>query len=176
MVTNGGLVPTGIGGSETNAPQRPVPDPITNPEYFDGVLFKRVIGYWIDVVIIALLICVLFIPGTFLGVLSLGALWAPMMFLLALVPLLYHAALIGGFRAATIGMRTMSVEVRVRDGGKPDFLRAAALTILFYISVMLTSWLVLLVPLFNREKRTLHDLLCDTIVVNVLAHSGTKRA
>jgi uncharacterized RDD family membrane protein YckC len=160
------IIPAAASGPHANG--RPVPDPLANPEYYDGVLFKRVIGYWIDVVLILLLMGALFIPASFLGVLSLGVLWAPMMFMMALVPLFYHSYLIGSPRSATIGMRTMGVEVRVRDGGKPDFLRAAALTLLFYISVMLTSWLILLVPLFNREKRTLHDMVCDTIVVNVL--------
>ena len=170
------LIPTMTDGSGTHPNGRPIPDPLANPEYFNGVLFKRVIAYWIDVIIITLLIGALFIPASFLGLLSFGALWGPMMIMIALVPLAYHSTLIGSFRSATIGLRTMGMEVRVRDGSKPDFLRAAALTLLFYISVMLTSWLILLVPLFNREKRTLHDMICDTVVINILAPSGPAAA
>ena len=151
-----------------------LPNPLSHPEYYDGVLWKRVIAYWIDVAMIALSMCVLTIPIMFLGALSLGALWAPMMFMLALVPLLYHTMLIGGARSATIGMRIMGVKIRVRDGEDPDYVRAAALTLLFYVSMMLTSWLILLVPLFNREKRTLHDMVCNTIVVNNLPSSNPE--
>ena len=143
-----------------------VPEPLRDPEYFDGVLWKRVFAYWVDLIVIALLWGVLWIPAGFIGVLSLGVLWPLMMFALALVPLLYHTALIGGAKSATLGMRLFGIGVLVRDGSRPDFVRAAVLTVLFYVSVVLTSWLVLLITLFNREKRTLHDLVCNTIIVN----------
>lgn len=146
---------------------RQIPDPLTNPEHFDGVLWKRVIAYWIDVVMILLIVGVLYVPALFLGALSFGLLWGPATLFLVFVPLLYHTALIGGPRSATIGMRFMGVEVRVRDGNEPDYLRAVALTFLFYLSVLLTQWLILLVTLFNREKRTVHDMICDTVIVNV---------
>lgn len=157
------VVPAG-----TEPGDRSIPDPLRNPEYFDGVLWKRVIAYWIDVVMILLIVGVLYVPAMFLGALSFGLLWGPATLFLVFVPLLYHTALIGGPRSATIGMRFMGVEVRVRDSGQPDYLRAAALTFLFYLSVMLTQWLILLVTLFNREKRTVHDMICDTVVVNAL--------
>lgn len=159
-------------------PHRPgteqfIPDPVRHPEYFDGVLWKRVFAYWVDLVVIALLWGILWIPAGFLGLLSLGFLWPPIMLALSLVPLLYHTALIGGARSATVGMRLFGLSVRVRDGSQPDFLRAALLTVMFYVSVMLTAWLVLLIALFNREKRTLHDILCNTIVVNRLSEPGS---
>lgn len=157
------VVVTGAGANGT-----PGPDPLANPEYFSGVLWRRVVAYWIDIVVIIVIMGALYVPALFLGVLSLGVLWPPLMILFALVPLLYHAALIGGPRSATVGMRTMGLEVLVRDGGRPDFIRAAALALLFYLSIMLTQWLILLVTLFNQEKRTLHDMICGTIVVNVL--------
>lgn len=146
------------------------PTPLRNPEYFDGVLWKRVCAYWTDMIFIGILIAFLYIPAGFLGLLSFGALWPLMVFAIALVPLLYHTLLIGSDKSATIGMRLFGIEVQVRDGDRPDFLRAAALTLLFYVSVLLTSWLVLLVAPFNREKRTLHDFVCNTIVVNQLPH------
>ncbi len=146
------------------------PDPLRNPEYFDGVLWKRVCAYWVDIILIGMLMFLLYIPAGFLGLLSFGVLWPLMVFTVALVPLLYHTLLIGGDTSATIGMRLFGIEVLVRDGDRPDFLRAAALTLLFYVSVLLTSWLILLVAPFNREKRMLHDFVCNTIVVNRLPH------
>ena len=47
-------------------------------------------------------------------------------------------------------------------------LQAALVTIVFYVSVALTGWLVLVVALFNNQRRTLHDYLCGTIVINDL--------
>jgi uncharacterized RDD family membrane protein YckC len=167
-MTNGGPGSTSVIPTDAGTGDHTIPDPLTNPESFDGVLWKRVFAYWIDVVMILLILGVLSIPAMFLGILSFGLLWGPAMLLFAFVPLLYHTALIGGPRSATIGMRIMGVKVRVRDGGQPDYLRAVALTFLFYLSVMLTQWLILLVTLFNREKRTVHDMICDTVVVNDL--------
>ena len=157
--------PAPIGEDDFDA-GRLIPDPLRTPQYFDGVLWKRVFGYLIDVIVITLILALLYVPAAFIGVLSFGVLWPALMFGLALVPLLYHTILIGGPRSATLGMRLFGVEVLVRNGDRPDFVRAAALTLLFYVSIMLTTWLILVIALFNREKRTLHDFVCNTMVVN----------
>jgi uncharacterized RDD family membrane protein YckC len=44
-------------------------------------------------------------------------------------------------------------------------LQALIQTVLFYITVGATCSLVLLLVLFNRHKRTLHDMLSGTVVV-----------
>jgi uncharacterized RDD family membrane protein YckC len=36
---------------------------------------------------------------------------------------------------------------------------------LFYVSVSLTAWLVLILVLFNDRGRALHDILASTLVV-----------
>ena len=53
------------------------------------------------------------------------------------------------------------------DGGRPSYPLAAVQTIVFYTTVGLTSWLVLLVALFNARGRTLHDYLCGTLALNL---------
>ena len=52
------------------------------------------------------------------------------------------------------------------DGERPGYLQAALLTVVFYVSVAATSWLILLIALFNQRGCTLHDYLCGTLVVN----------
>lgn len=161
------LTPPPVPAGEDGFGANPViPDPLRAPQYFDGVLWKRVFGYLIDLMVIVLVLALLYIPAAFIGLLSFGALWPALTLGLALVPLLYHTLLIGGPRSATLGMRLFGVEVLVRNGARPDFVRAAALTLLFYLSIMLTTWLILVIALFNREKRTLHDFVCNTMVVN----------
>jgi uncharacterized RDD family membrane protein YckC len=81
------------------------------------------------------------------------------------VPLAYHTWLIGGPSSATVGMQIMGVEVRTWDGRRPGYVQAALQTVVFYTSVALTSWLILLVALFNPRRRCLHDFLCGTIVI-----------
>ncbi len=147
------------------------PDPIAFPQYYAGVVARRVLAYLVDVVLIALLWGVLWLLVGSLTVISLGLLGPLLWPSLALVPLAYHTLLIGGEESATIGMRLFGIEVRTWDGRRPGYLQAALVTIVFYVSVALTGWLVLVVALFNNQRRTLHDYLCGTIVINGLRWS-----
>jgi uncharacterized RDD family membrane protein YckC len=49
-------------------------------------------------------------------------------------------------------------------GAKPDYIQAAIMTGLFYVTLMLTGFLLLFV-FFNSQHRALHDWLSGTIVV-----------
>ena len=64
---------------------------------------------------------------------------------------------------ATPGMRAMDLEVRLADGEPAPFLNAAVQGVLFYV-----SWLfppLLLVTFITPDKRCLHDILADVIVL-----------
>ena len=140
-------------------------DPAVRPELFEGVIVRRVVAYLIDVLFIGLL----FIPAGAVAfvfkLLSAGFLTPVIGLFLLLIPLAYHTATIGGPSSATPGMALMGVEVRRLDGGHPDYILAGIQTVMFYASVMITTWLVLLVALFNGRGRTVHDFLCGTITV-----------
>src|SRR5262249_30996178 len=84
---------------------------------------------------------------------------------LLLVPLAYHTLLLSGPRAATIGMRCFDLELRSWHGERPSFLQALAQTALFYLTVGATCSLILIFALFNRRKRTLHDVLAGTVMI-----------
>jgi len=148
--------------------QGEAPDPIAYPQYYDGVVARRVLAYLVDVAIIALLVGLLWLLLGALAVMSFGLLGPLLWPTLALAPLAYHTLLIGGEGSATLGMRLFRIEVRTWDGRRPGYLQAALVTVVFYASVALTSWLVLVVAIFNRQRRTLHDYLCGTIVINAL--------
>ena len=142
-----------------------MPDPATLPEAYDGVIWRRTLAYFIDLCCIGLL-AVLF--GIVFFVLSVASFWllAPVLwFLFGLIPLAYHTLLLSGRRSATWGMRCFDVELRSVTGERPGFLQALAQTALFYITVGATCSLILLFVLFNRRKRTLHDLLAGTVLV-----------
>jgi len=136
------------------------PRPLEEPDLFDGVLWRRVVGYGIDVLVLMIVFSVLGL----IVFLSFGLL-APINLAIApLVPIAYHTFFIGR-DAATPGMKFMDVETRTWMGGRPDYLQAFLMTILFYASIALTWLLVLLVPLFNDRRRTLHDLISGIVVV-----------
>jgi len=139
------------------------PDPLNRPELFEGVIFRRVLAYLIDVAILLGVTGFLWL----LVVLTLGMLATVAAILTPLIPLVYHTALIGGRDSATIGMRMLGIHVRSFDGGPPDYLQAGLLTLLFYASMALTG-LLLIVAFFNERGRCLHDYLSGTItVVNI---------
>jgi len=137
------------------------PNPMSHPELFDGVMFRRIVAYLIDVVILSGAVLFLW----FLVVVTLGLLGPITAFITPVIPIAYHSLLIGGPNSATIGMRLMGIEVRRLDGGRPDLVQALVQTLLFYTTLALTG-LLLIVALFNDRRRCLHDWLSGTLTVN----------
>ena len=142
-----------------------MPDPATLPEAYDGVIWRRTLAYFIDLCCIGVLAVLLWIIFAVLWLVSFGLLGPVLWFLSGLIPLAYHTLLLSGRRSATWGMRCFDVELRSVTGERPGFLQALAQTALFYITVGATCSLILLFVLFNRRKRTLHDLLAGTVLV-----------
>ena len=140
------------------------PDPLTQPDLFDGVLSRRVTAYVLDLVLILALWVALSMAFGVAGILTFGALTPLGLVVLAVLPVGYHTFFIGR-DGATPGMRVFDLEVRSWTGRPPDVSQAFLTTVLFYASISLTAWLVLLVPLFTDRNRTLHDILAGTIVL-----------
>lgn len=141
------------------------PDPDIRPELYAQVPVRRVVAYAVDVVLIAGLLALAWVAGILLGIASFGLLFPLIGPVLVATPLAYHTWFIGGPRSATPGMRLFGVEVRTWDGRRPGYVQAAVQTAVFYLTVVGTTWLVLLVALFNRRRRCLHDFVCGTVVI-----------
>jgi uncharacterized RDD family membrane protein YckC len=145
-----------------------VPDPDAFPELYEGVVWRRVLAYLLDLVFIAVIAAGIGVVFVLLTLLSFGLLAPVLWFAWGLVPLAYHTLLLSGPRSATFGMRCFDVELRSVTSARPSFLQALLQTALFYITISLTCSLILLVALFNRRRRTLHDFLAGTLVVRRL--------
>lgn len=149
-------------------------DPWTHPGYYEGITFKRMLAYGIDFLAVAACAAIVWVAFGILGLLSLGLLLPLQALAVALVPFLYHTLLIAGSRSATLGMRIMGIRVlSIAPGaeagnGRPTLLQAAIQTVAFYGSLAFTGSLILLVVLFNPRRRTLHDWLAGTVVVNAV--------
>jgi uncharacterized RDD family membrane protein YckC len=163
---NGGLpsLRLGPGTRDHAAWDQAPPDPLAEPDLYDGVLPRRVIAYVLDLALILGLWVVLSMVFGVAGILTFGALTPLGVVVLAVLPVGYHTIFIGR-DGATPGMRVFDLEVRSWTGRPPDYSQAFLTTVLFYASVSLTAWLVLLVPLFTDRNRTLHDILAGTIVL-----------
>ena len=140
------------------------PHPRDAPALYDGLLWRRVLAYLVDVVIIAVLSAAAWLAVAIVGALSFGLLIPIGIIVLALIPVTYHTYFIGG-RGATPGMRLFDLGMVNLLGRQPDFPQALLVTVLFYATVAMTASLILIVALFNDRRRTIHDILAGTLVL-----------
>jgi uncharacterized RDD family membrane protein YckC len=144
------------------------PDPLRAATYYDGIRMKRVLAFLIDVCIVTALWLAWWGAGIVVSALTLFALLPMVATGAVLLPLAYHTYLIGSERHATFGMRALNIRVVAWNGRDPTLLQAFIQTVLFYASVGFTNGLILLVSLFSERGRCLHDMLCGTLVINLV--------
>jgi uncharacterized RDD family membrane protein YckC len=142
-------------------------DPITQPELFDGVLARRVLAFFIDVIIIVVPVIFASMFIFMFGIVTLGLGWL-LFWLLSpgavIWAICYYGMTMGGGASATIGMRAVDLEIRTWYGAPCYFLLGAVHAIAFW--VLISAPLVLLVAFFNERRRLLHDILLGTVVIN----------
>jgi uncharacterized RDD family membrane protein YckC len=144
-------------------------DPSANPELFEGVLARRCIAFLIDLTIIAVPVIFAAIFIFVIGLITLGLGWvlywllSPASIVWALV---YYGMTLGGSASATIGMRTMDIEMRTWYGAPAYFVLGAVHAIVYWITVSFLTPFILLVALFNERRRLLHDMLVGTVIIN----------
>lgn len=85
-----------------------------------------------------------------------------LVYVLVFVPL-YHI-LLWSWRGQTVGMMAVHIKVLSRNGGRVTR-RRSALRLFGYAASVLPLFLGLLMALFDRKRRTLHDRLAGTVVV-----------
>ncbi len=134
--------------------------------YFNGIRTKRTIAYVLDLLFVGMFVLIAAVIGFFFVVASFGLLFHPYGFVLAAIPFLYHTFTVGGRHSATWGMRMMGLRVYNWNGGEVSFGQALLLTIAFYVSVGFTSFLILVISIFNERGRCLHDYLCGVVIAN----------
>src|SRR5215472_142204 len=148
-------------------------DPAANPELFEGVLARRCIAFLIDVVIIAIPVLLAAIFIFIFGIITLGLGWA-LYWLLSpgtvVWAIVYYGMTFGAPASATIGMRVMDIEMRTWYGAPAYFVLGAVHAVVYWVTILFLTPLILLVALFNQRRRLLHDMLVGTIVIN----TGTR--
>ncbi|TCT02405.1 RDD family protein [Aquabacter spiritensis] len=153
-------------------------DPVTQPEYFEGVLSRRLVAFCIDAVIIVapivLLAMFIFVFG--IVTLSLGWMLFPVLgpaFVIWAV--WYNAVTLGSPASATLGMRAMDLEMRTWYGAPAYALLGAVHAIGYWVSMSVLTPFVLLVGLFNSRRRLLHDFAVGTVIVNAEPRADALR-
>jgi uncharacterized RDD family membrane protein YckC len=158
-------------------------DPWLQPEYFEGVLARRMIAFMIDIAVIMVPVVFAWVFVFFFGIVTFGLGWI----LFGLIPpgaaiwaLIYCGVTMGGPASATIGMRTVDLEVRTWYGEPCYFLLGAVHALTFWVTISALTPLVLVVGLLNDRRRLLHDFLLGTVVINnerraaLLRHASTQ--
>jgi uncharacterized RDD family membrane protein YckC len=154
-------------------------DPHANPELFDGVLARRVVAFVIDLIVIAvpLIAAAMFI--FVFGLITFGLGWA-LFWLLSPASvawaLFYYGMTLGSPASATLGMRTMELEMRTWYGAPTYFVLGAVHAVVYWVSVSVLSPFILVVGFFNPRKRLLHDMIVGTVVINAAGRAATLRA
>jgi uncharacterized RDD family membrane protein YckC len=153
--------------TNTGAPRRPgLFDPAERPELYESILAKRVVAFFIDAVIVFLLMIPAALIVALLGIVTLGIGWLLFAPLFAIVALGYVALTLGGANSATVGMRSLGIEMRLLDGSRPYPLLSAVHALIFWLSVSILTPLILIVGLITERSRLLHDLILNTVLLN----------
>ncbi|WP_163269768.1 RDD family protein [Chelativorans alearense] len=130
-----------------------------------GVRTRRVIAFFVDYLLIGLILIPVGLLVFLFGLLTLGLGWLLFGILGPVIALLYVAATLGGRHQSTLGMRMMGIRLERLDGGRVDPLLAVVHTVLFWAGNAILTPLILLATLILRYKRAVHDLLLGTVVV-----------
>ncbi len=154
-------------------------DPATQPELFEGVLPRRVVAFAIDFIIIAIPVLLAAMIIFVFGIVTLGLGWALYWLLPAgsvIWAIVYFGLTMASPASATIGMRTMDLEMRTWYGARAYFVLGAVHAIVFWLSVSMLTPFILLVAFFNERRRLLHDVLLGTVVINNERRAASLRA
>ncbi len=130
----------------------------------DSVRRRRVAAVAADLVLVSMVAFGLWLA---LLVLTFGLSLVILPPLFPFVAFFYNGLTVSGPSMATPGMRLVGLELRMDfTGARVPFINAALHAVLFYFSWMLPP--VLLLSLFVRDKRCLHDMLSGVIAVRRL--------
>ena len=137
-----------------------LPDPVTKPQFYTGVLAKRAAAWVFDVVLVGIL-CVIIVPFTVFTAL----LFFP--FLMLVVGFIYRWFTIVS-KSSTWGMRLMGIELRDHDGLRLDSQSALMHTAGYSFSMALAplQLVSVLMMLLSDRKQGLTDHLLGTTAIN----------
>ncbi|WP_323783134.1 RDD family protein [Thalassovita sp.] len=137
-----------------------LPDPHTQPEFYDDVALKRLIAFVVDTVLIAL-ICVAILPFTAFT----GIFFFP--FLMFVVGFAYRVITLAN-GSATLGMRLTAIEFRNQHGQRFDltlaFLHTLGLSVSFAIPILQVVSAVLMAT--TERGQGLSDNVLGTVALN----------
>lgn len=160
------------------------PRPVASGEVVQAGFWKRTAAYLIDGVLVGVVSQVIQFAAM-LGFLGFGGRRPDpstiggilMLVLLYMMPLAMSALYFGLFHAstkqATLGKMAVGIKVVRSDGSRISVGRGIGRYFGFLLS-SLTIFIGFLMAAFTERKQALHDMLCDTLVVDKWAYTTTR--
>lgn len=148
-----------------NQNQPTLPDPATAPELFEGLLTRRVLAFFIDLVVMGAMILAFAFVGLIAGFLTFGLAWLALVFVIPATILLYYGATLGSPKRATIGMQMMDIVLTPTRGQPLDGWMAIFHAAVFWLTTWISWPLSLLFALFTPRRQMIHDLVTGTLMV-----------
>ncbi len=148
-----------------NTSRPDLPDPSTAPQLFDGVLQRRVIAFFIDTVILAVIATVILLVGAIAGIFTLGLAWLSLPFVIPLAILGYYAMTLGSPMRATVGMSMMDIVLVPARGYPLDRWKILIHPLVFWITVWVAWPVSLFVALFTPRQQMVQDLVTGTLML-----------
>lgn len=137
-----------------------LPDPDTQSEFYQDVPTKRLIAWFVDVLLIGILVAITTVMSIFTALFILPLVWM-------VVSFLYRWVTIAG-RSATPGMRLVALEFRRSDGTKFDGATAFLHTLGYVFSVVTfpLQLISIAMMLMTSRKQGLTDSILGTAAIN----------
>lgn len=137
-----------------------LPDPDTQPQFYEGVTSKRLLAWVVDTVLI-LILCALIVPFTAFT----AVFFFPL--LVAVVGFIYRVATLAN-GSATWGMRFAAIELRTAQGEMFDTGTAMAHTAGYTISfaVPILQVVSIIMMLTGARGQGLSDTVLGTVALN----------
>ena len=165
---------------QTYQNDRPIlPDPATAPELFEGVLTRRVVAFFIDLLVMGAMIVAFAFVGLIAGFLTFGLAWLALVLVVPATIVLYYGATLGSPKRATIGMQIMDIVLTPTRGQPLDGWMAIIHAAVFWLTTWISWPLSLLFALFTPRRQMIHDLVTGTLMVRrspMVRHWRTQSA
>lgn len=142
-----------------------LPDPVTAPELFDGLLTRRVSAYLIDLVLIGALSLAFGVAGLIFGLLTFGLGLVALVFVVPAALITYYGLTLGSHRRATVGMQMMDIVLTPTRGRPLDGWMAIFHAALFWLTFWISWPVTILFALFTPRRQMIHDLVMGTLMV-----------
>ena len=141
-----------------------LPDPESAPELFENILTRRVLAYFVDLIIVSIISGAVIVVALLVGLVTLGLGWLTIPVALPFSVLIYYVATLGSHNRATVGMQLFDIVLTPTRGVPLDGWKVLLHPFVFWVTIWV-FWPLLFIGLFSQRRQLLHDMITNTMMV-----------